>query len=77
MTFDTPPLADGHAPASPPLPDTPQESGVAAPSYTVLGGRYCIRVNITNHRTQKSDLDLMFEKVIEIGDELARSGEAS
>ena len=33
MTFDTPPLADGHAPASPPFPDTPQESGVAAHKF--------------------------------------------
>lgn len=35
------------------------ESGVATPSYTILGGKYCIRVNITNHRTQQADLDLM------------------
>lgn len=46
------------------------ESGVATPSYTVLGGAYCIRVNITNHRTQKADLDLMLAKVVEIGDAL-------
>jgi len=35
------------------------ESGVATPSYTILDGKYCIRVNITNHRTQKADLDMM------------------
>jgi aromatic-L-amino-acid/L-tryptophan decarboxylase len=35
------------------------ESGVATPSYTILDGKYCIRVNITNHRTQQADLDQM------------------
>jgi len=37
------------------------ESGVATPSYTILDGKYCIRVNITNHRTLKVDLDTMVE----------------
>ncbi len=37
------------------------ESGVATPSYTILDGKYCIRVNITNHRTKKADLDMMVE----------------
>ena len=43
------------------------ESGVAVPSYTILDGKYCIRVNITNHRTQKVDLDMMIDAVVEIG----------
>lgn len=37
------------------------ESGIATPSYTILSGKYCIRVNITNHRTQKADLDMMMD----------------
>ncbi len=51
---------------------TLHESGVAAPSYTMLKGKYAIRTNITNHRTVKEDLDLMIEKIIEIGNELIK-----
>jgi glutamate/tyrosine decarboxylase-like PLP-dependent enzyme len=47
------------------------ESGVAVPSYTVLQGRYAIRVCITNHRTQTSDLDLLVREVVRLGRELA------
>jgi glutamate/tyrosine decarboxylase-like PLP-dependent enzyme len=36
-----------------------QEQGIAVPSHTVLDGRFCIRVAITNHRTKRSDLDLL------------------
>ncbi len=36
-----------------------QEQGIAVPSHTVLDGRFCIRVAITNHRTRRSDLDLL------------------
>lgn len=35
-----------------------QESGIAAPSTTRIGGRLCIRVAILNHRTEDADLDL-------------------
>ncbi len=49
---------------------TLHESGVAVPTYTMLKGKYAIRTNITNHRTVKEDLDLMIEKIIEIGNEL-------
>jgi aromatic-L-amino-acid decarboxylase len=47
------------------------ESGVAVPSYTVLDGRYAIRVCITNHRTQTSDLDLLVHEVVRLGRELS------
>jgi aromatic-L-amino-acid/L-tryptophan decarboxylase len=40
------------------------ESGVAAPSNTMLGGRTAIRVCLTNHRTRVSDLDLLLEAAI-------------
>jgi glutamate/tyrosine decarboxylase-like PLP-dependent enzyme len=39
------------------------ESGEAVPSYTVLQGRYGIRVNITNHRTRYEDLDRMIQAI--------------
>lgn len=40
-----------------------QEQGIAVPSSTVLDGRFCIRVAITNHRTRRSDLDLLVREV--------------
>ena len=41
-----------------------QESGIAAPSTTRIHGALSVRVNITNHRTKREDLDLMFESAI-------------
>ena len=46
------------------------ESGVAAPSYTTLGGKYCLRAAIVNHRTRTEDLDLLIEAVCRLGREL-------
>lgn len=40
-----------------------QEGGLAAPSTTRIRGKLAIRVNITNHRTRFSDLDLLIEAV--------------
>ena len=48
-----------------------QERGVAAPSTTFLEGKLAIRVNITNHRTELHDLDLLLTEVQKIGNELA------
>ena len=42
------------------------ESGIATPSYTLLHGKYAIRTNITNHRTQQEDLDLLLSSIIAI-----------
>jgi aromatic-L-amino-acid/L-tryptophan decarboxylase len=47
------------------------DSGVAAPSYTVLGGRYALRVCITNHRTRREDLDVLVREVVRLGRELS------
>lgn len=47
-----------------------QESGVAAPSTTILRGKYAIRVNITNHRTRMSDMDVLVDAVIATGRDL-------
>lgn len=47
------------------------ESGVAAPSYTTLDGRYCLRVAIVNHRTVDADLDLLVDQVLALGRELS------
>lgn len=40
-----------------------QLEGVAAPSATRVNGRLAIRVNITNHRTTRADLDLLVREV--------------
>lgn len=48
------------------------ESGVAVPSYTVLHGRYALRIANTNHRTRREDFNLLIEKVVELGDRLVQ-----
>jgi len=50
------------------------ESGLAAPSYTTLNGRYCIRAAISNHRTRREDFDLLVESVLRLGKECLSSG---
>lgn len=44
-----------------------QEEGIASPSYTMLGGKYCIRVAITNHRSKTEDFDLLLAEVMRLG----------
>jgi aromatic-L-amino-acid decarboxylase len=44
-----------------------QEGGLAAPSYTTLGGRYCLRVAISNHRSRYEDFDLMVDEIVRLG----------
>jgi glutamate/tyrosine decarboxylase-like PLP-dependent enzyme len=42
-------------------------SGVAAPSHTMLDGRFSLRVAITNHRSRFVDFDLLVDTVLELG----------
>jgi len=44
-----------------------QESGVVAPSTTILEGRLAIRAAIVNHRTGTKELDLLVEKTVALG----------
>jgi glutamate/tyrosine decarboxylase-like PLP-dependent enzyme len=44
-----------------------QESGIAAPSTTVLDGALAIRAAIVNHRTDIGDIDALVEAVLEFG----------
>lgn len=44
-----------------------QEQGIAAPSTTTLKGDFAIRVNITNHRTRTSDLDILVDAIVAAG----------
>ena len=47
-----------------------QERGIAAPSGTVIRGKFAIRVAITNHRSRDDDFDLLVRSVVDIGREL-------
>jgi glutamate/tyrosine decarboxylase-like PLP-dependent enzyme len=47
-----------------------QEQGIAAPSYTTLGGIYCLRVAISNHRSRFEDFDVLVREVLRIGQEM-------
>lgn len=49
-----------------------QEQGIASPSSTLLQGRFAIRVCIVNQRTKKSDLDLLLQETIRIGEEIIK-----
>lgn len=48
-----------------------QERGIAAPSSTVLRGRFAIRTSITNHRSRREDFDALTAAVIALGREFA------
>jgi len=44
-----------------------QESGIAAPSTTLLDGQLAIRAAIVNHRTDIGDIDALLSAVLEFG----------
>ena len=48
-----------------------QEDGVAAISDTTVHGKHCLRVAINNHRTRRSDLDLLVREIVRLGREIA------
>ena len=41
------------------------ESGTAVPSGTTVGGRFALRVAITNHRSRRADFDLLVAAALE------------
>lgn len=43
------------------------ESGTVAPSVTTIDSKLAIRVAIVNHRTNKQNIDLLIEKVLNLG----------
>jgi glutamate/tyrosine decarboxylase-like PLP-dependent enzyme len=47
------------------------EDGIAVPSGTSLGGRFALRVAITNHRSRREDFALLVSAVERLGHELA------
>ena len=44
-----------------------QETGVAVPSTTIIGGRLALRAAIVNHRTERRDIDALVAAVLEAG----------
>ena len=44
-----------------------QIQGLAAPSTTIVHGRNAFRVNITNHRTTRADLDMLIQEIDRVG----------
>lgn len=51
-----------------------QEDGIAAISDTTLHGMHCLRVAINNHRTRRSDLDLLVREVVRLGRHIVGAG---
>jgi glutamate/tyrosine decarboxylase-like PLP-dependent enzyme len=41
------------------------EAGIAAPSWTTIGGRSVIRCALVNHRTTEADIDITFDAIVE------------
>jgi glutamate/tyrosine decarboxylase-like PLP-dependent enzyme len=54
-----------------------QESGVVAPSTTILDGRLAIRAAIVNHRTSQREIDLLVEKSVALGHAMESSAARS
>jgi glutamate/tyrosine decarboxylase-like PLP-dependent enzyme len=48
-----------------------QEAGIAAPSSTVIDGKFAIRVAHTNHRTRREDFALLVRETLRIGGEIS------
>ncbi len=47
-----------------------QEKGIAAPSSTILHGKYVIRVANVNHRSRKEDFEALVAETVSLGKEL-------
>jgi aromatic-L-amino-acid/L-tryptophan decarboxylase len=48
-----------------------QESGIVAPSSTVVDGRVAIRAGLFNHRTQRGDIDALLAATVSFGRQVA------
>lgn len=51
-----------------------QESGVAAPSSTVMAGHFAIRAANVNNRSRREDFEILVREVIRFGEEIVREG---
>lgn len=52
-----------------------QESGIAAPSTTLIQGRLAIRAAIVNHRTTAQDIDALIESTIAFGEKITSAAQ--
>jgi aromatic-L-amino-acid decarboxylase len=50
-----------------------QESGIVAPSTTIIDGRLAIRAAIVNHRTDERDIDALIKATVAFGDARLRT----
>ena len=48
------------------------EQGIAAPSFTILNGKYAIRAAVTNHRSKKPDFDVLVNETIRLGKDVLK-----
>jgi glutamate/tyrosine decarboxylase-like PLP-dependent enzyme len=53
-----------------------QESGVAVPSYTILDGKYALRVSIVNQRSRRDDFELFVHETLRLAREIAAEAAA-
>lgn len=44
-----------------------QETGIAVPSSTILGGKFAIRVANVNHRARLTDIDVLIDAILRVG----------
>jgi glutamate/tyrosine decarboxylase-like PLP-dependent enzyme len=54
-----------------------QESGIAAPSSTTIGGHFAIRAAIVNHRTNMGDIDNLINATIKFGEAITAHEQTS
>lgn len=50
-----------------------QESGIVAPSTTIIKGRLAIRAAIVNHRTTATDIDALIRETLSFGDRISKN----
>jgi glutathione synthase/RimK-type ligase-like ATP-grasp enzyme len=50
-----------------------QESGIVAPSTTMIDGRLAIRAAIVNHRTGQHEIDMLIDRTLALGASLSRN----
>ena len=48
-----------------------RRDGRSFPSNAELGGRYCLRACLVNHRTEADDIDALLNAAVRLGRELA------
>jgi hypothetical protein len=53
-----------------------QESGIAAPSTTTIGGNLAIRAAIVNHRTGEAEVDALVRATLAFGAACSQNGES-